>query len=86
MNVPTHHLASYTCPKCGKVMDAATSVLHDPTQPKAGDISICLYCRNVAEFTADLTLRTLTNSDIAKLKPEHRAIIALTQIQLEELP
>jgi len=86
MTVPTHRLASYSCPKCGKVMDAATSAINDAAPPRAGDISICLYCRNVAEFTADLKLRTLTDSDIAKLKPEHRAIIALTQIQLEELP
>ena len=32
------------CPKCGKVLDAATAVGHDDPLPDPGDLSVCGYC------------------------------------------
>jgi hypothetical protein len=43
----------YACLKCGEVLDRVTSSgLLDREIPLPGDISICLYCSDIAIFTS----------------------------------
>lgn len=52
------------CPHCGAVHDGAGSLIHD-SRPKPGDVTVCILCAGVGEFTEDLKLRPLSDSDIA---------------------
>jgi len=54
------------CPRCGKVMDAATNLM-DKTAPQGGDFSVCIYCAAVLRFTDDLDLRKATGDELAML-------------------
>ena len=39
------------CPKCGHILDAATSL--ENASPKPGDVTICVGCGNLLEFLKD---------------------------------
>jgi hypothetical protein len=54
------------CPTCGKTLDSAAGI-GNPQLPNPGDVSICLYCANVAIFDIDDTLRTPTAAEQAEL-------------------
>lgn len=43
------------CPTCGKLCDRAAGP--DGCGPVAGDLTICVYCGDVAQFARDLSLR-----------------------------
>ena len=46
------------CRSCGAKLNAANiAVGHRKTKPKAGDVSICLYCGHVMVFDKHLMLR-----------------------------
>lgn len=47
------------CPNCGKVVDTAAGA----TNPKEGDITLCINCGGIAKFTKDLTLEPLTEEE-----------------------
>lgn len=53
------------CLKCHGDLDAASCVNDDAAKPKAGDISICIYCGNLAAFGEGLTLRELNAEERA---------------------
>ena len=44
------------CPSCNKLLDGFTSIQLGH-EPKPGDISVCLYCRKVLEFTNNMKLK-----------------------------
>jgi hypothetical protein len=54
--------AGEPCLRCGARLDAATG-LSSASPPKEGDISICWYCAHLAAFTADGSLRPLTEAE-----------------------
>ena len=39
----TNDITNQTCVECSTVLETATSLLHGRA-PKAGDVTICLYC------------------------------------------
>jgi hypothetical protein len=41
------------CPKCGRLLDGATSPDNLARKPKNGDISICVYCLSINEFSVN---------------------------------
>jgi hypothetical protein len=43
------------CPNCGHALPLETGMGHD-SPPSPGDFTVCLYCCQVNQFTADLTL------------------------------
>jgi hypothetical protein len=53
--------------KCGYKLDRATA--KEPV--KAGDISICFNCGNLAEWTSEGKLKELTAADIEDLRQNH---------------
>ncbi len=44
------------CPTCKKLLDGFTAVDHDK-KPKAGDVTICVYCNEVLQFNDDMSMK-----------------------------
>lgn len=72
------------CLNCGHVVDAATEPFGNKPRPVAGDISVCLYCGNVAAFTADEKLRPLTDEEIVMVAGDKR-ILAIQRARTKVL-
>lgn len=53
------------CPGCGKGLDTASSTDGSDDRPVPGDISVCLYCGTLGEYTAGnpLGIRILTTEE-----------------------
>lgn len=49
----TTHLKLSPCPNCGYGMDAATAAFED-VRPEPGDLSVCIKCAALLEFTHDM--------------------------------
>jgi hypothetical protein len=58
------------CPWCGYAMDAATNPNDGATQPKPGDLSVCISCASVLVFNDDLTLRACSPAELAETSPD----------------
>jgi len=58
----TDHLSPAPCGHCGKVLDGGSSARGQ--MPKAGDLSLCIYCGNVNQFDADMKLSKLTEEQL----------------------
>lgn len=52
------------CPKCGKLLDAATSATGGVTPPRSGDLTVCIQCAAALVFTDDLRLRLMTGEEM----------------------
>lgn len=67
------------CPTCAANLSAATT-MDDPTAvPSVGDVSVCLYCGEVLEFTEDMSLKkidieTLVEADFVQLSQIQRFV------------
>jgi hypothetical protein len=70
LSVPVDH-----CPLRGHHIDAALGA-HGEARPTPGDITICLYCRGLLVFTADLRHRVLTNAEYLALPVGLRAFLS----------
>lgn len=58
-----HRTGKTSCPGCGYVIDAHTSI-HDPSdKPSPNDISICAKCGDVNKYAEDMTLVKFTQED-----------------------
>lgn len=56
------------CPNCGYVCDVAMKVkTRRDAVPKEGDVSICIKCAGLSEFTADLQRRPFSAEALAAL-------------------
>lgn len=75
----TRHTES-PCLNCGKRIDAASvfGVGEDAVRPPGeGDITICLHCRHVMAYTADLTLRALTDEEVVDIAGDPRLVSSI---------
>lgn len=66
------------CPACGAALEMATSLADDLT-PTEGTGSVCADCGAVLMFTADLSLRLMTDEERQSLNTEARDTIDLFQ-------
>ena len=44
------------CPGCKTLLDGFAAVDHDE-KPKAGDVTICVYCNQVLQFNDDMSMK-----------------------------
>lgn len=70
-----HKVAATACLLCGQQADGASDVANTDEAPSEGDISVCLYCGNVAAFDKELKLRAATPEELATLDDEQKAQI-----------
>jgi hypothetical protein len=64
------------CLNCGKGLDASSvhSIEQPSRGPGDGDITICIYCRHVMAYRADLSLRPLTDAEIVDVAGDPRLV------------
>ena len=54
------------CPKCDKILDGWTQTEPD-THPEPGDVTICVYCSAVLQYTDDMLLRFADADAVAEV-------------------
>jgi hypothetical protein len=87
IGIRVSEVPSQQCPCCNYTMDRCTSVTKS-TRPKEGDITICISCGKVLQFTKLLKFKQLNEQELKKIKlddPETFEIIQQAQIALLEL-
>ena len=55
MQLISEEITASPCPSCHKKLDAFTGI--SGAKPSSGDVTICIYCKQVLQFNDDLTLR-----------------------------
>jgi hypothetical protein len=66
-------LSGSTCPSCGDILDAATSVEGD-ARPEPGDLTICFRCGHLMAFGKGLALRELTDTEVVQSAGDRRIL------------
>lgn len=64
------------CTNCGHLMDAATGVSEDESDPTPSpqSFTICIRCGHILAFAEDLTLRDLTDAERVMVAGDKRLI------------
>jgi len=64
------------CPHCGTDVDQASGVVdknaRNTLKPKPGDISLCITCAGLGRYTETLTIRKLTDIELADCMADPR--------------
>lgn len=83
----TTHTPVCLCPQCSRVLDAASHSSGERIAPKAGDLSVCLYCLTVLQFAEDLSVLALSQSQLDALAGAERKELmnALANLALSRL-
>lgn len=71
---PPGGVAPSWCPACGHVVDSATSI-GGKTQPKPGDVGVCLYCAAYLEYDELLTTTVLADTAFEELPDATKALL-----------
>lgn len=68
------------CVECGNLLDTASRIGKKQLQPTKGAVSVCFYCRHVAIFKADGSLREPTVDECIELHndPQLKRILDFT--------
>lgn len=71
----TRHTES-PCVNCAKLLDAASMFTFgdEEATPDEGDFTVCLYCRHLMVFNADLSLRNPTDDEIKLIAGDQRVV------------
>lgn len=66
------------CPTCGYEMDAATAIAGDG-RPSVGDISLCINCGEVLEFSEGFRLEVASLKALMQLDPKQHLAVTVAQ-------
>lgn len=77
--------SSPPCPSCGVVLDGATPV-EGVASPRAGDLTVCLYCGAPLAFTEGLGLRLVPLEELRGLNSETKRDFARLRRELARRP
>ena len=66
-----------TCPKCGKILNAATSI--GSYIPRPGDVTVCNGCEAILQYTDAFYLRPLPDQTWAEMDEYEKADIRHAQ-------
>ena len=72
----TTHMPPVRCLNCDRKLAAATYAGAGRPKPKAGDLSLCLYCGHLAVFGSDFLLRELNDAEIKEVAGDRRLLAA----------
>lgn len=59
-----------TCPKCGKILNAATGM--GDYSPRPRDVTVCIGCEGLLQYTEELHLEVLPDQRWAEMDPEEK--------------
>ena len=65
------------CLSCGKGLDAAAQIGAGMPSPSEGDVTVCLYCRHVMIYNADLSLRNPTDAEVVEIAGDPRLVATI---------
>lgn len=68
--IVSHRTPTDHCPACEYKLDAATSAAGDGAKPSAGDVSLCINCGALLEYTDDLHVIPMPRGTRDKLSPD----------------
>lgn len=71
----TTKIDKFQCLNCGHGLDLATSTTAEHAMPVPGDVSVCVYCGNIAAFE-EYGLRHLTSSEMSEIAGDERVLAA----------
>lgn len=74
------------CRRCGHKLDAATAIDKPEATPREGDASVCWGCGLLSIFTADLTRREPTPTELADMMVNPALLAALAHIESRGQP
>ena len=80
VNAPTRDLA---CPGCEAPLTGAAHPDSDE-QPRPGDLSICIYCAELLQFTDTLGLKRLSDDEIKLLPKDSQEEILVVMRQIKK--
>lgn len=74
------HIIELRCPKCGDDHDRVSNFTDfdeamgfEPQPPKPGDLNICFNCGVLAQYTEELELVLVSESELQTLSPKQKA-------------
>ena len=71
---------------CAAKLDAATNV-SGAGRPGPGDVTVCIYCRSILEFTEGMGLRLLPQEELDQLPEDFQQFIGkVVETCLEVVP
>jgi hypothetical protein len=80
-------IVDLTCPACGELADAGDGTA-DGTTPAVGDVAVCARCASaltvVTHGARRLVLREALPSELERLEPGDRAMLAIAQRAVEK--
>lgn len=85
MSHTTTHLLGDYCPGCGKRIDAATSI-DGEASPTPGDVTVCAFCASVLMFEPGLSLRRVSDQELAQLPAAVRRQVHVLRLVIAGLP
>ena len=76
----TEKIQSCNCPNCNVPLDAVTDPSEQNKLPSPGDVTLCLYCDELLEFTDDMMLQPI---NIKELAPEVQDAVVMMLIEVQ---
>jgi transcription elongation factor Elf1 len=76
----TTHMPTCYCPTCETKLDAATALDESGHGPISGDVTICIYCGEILEFTAEMLVAKV---DITTLPIELQDSLVMISIGIQ---
>lgn len=68
------------CPRCGTMLDAASSVNGERIEPVVGDVTVCFTCCDILQFTTDMEL---VKADLMSLDQDTRLLVVAAATHLK---
>lgn len=70
-------MSALICPSCRQILEGEAAPDTTYREPKAGDMTACLYCAEILVFTDDRRLREATPAELlhAMMSPQIRATV-----------
>lgn len=75
----SHNVKAGLCPYCGYHGDSATNPDGGDSEPAPGDWAMCIACAGMLVFLDDLSMRKITDEEMAKLTRGSRALVESMQ-------
>lgn len=72
----TTRLPPMECPHCHVVHDAASDPNKENPAPKPGDLTICIECAGIAQFTGAMQLRLVSKDEWDEFAATQPATVA----------
>ena len=68
------------CPNCNEKLNGRSEVGNTGRPPEKDDITMCVYCKQILTFNADLSLRKLSKEEFDSLPFDIKLTIKLAKL------